>query len=95
MSPSSPSWGARCGTLTLSSQFGDVPMLRDAKRFALPIAAISVLFLLLLFGLPFALPHLASRIGGVTERVLISSVLVWMLAVGSYMSKGHRPRPIP
>src|ERR1035438_3408897 len=79
--------GGSLGILRLSLQFGDDAVLHDAKRLALPIAVVAVLFLVLLFGLPFILPHLASRIGGVTERVLIGSVLVWMLAVSTYMAK--------
>jgi len=84
--------GGALGVLQLSLQFGHDPALSDLKKFALPVAAIAVLFLVLLFGLPFILPHLASRIGGVTERVLIGSVLVWMLAISTYSAKGHRPR---
>jgi hypothetical protein len=84
--------GGALGVLGLSLQFGHDPALRDLKKFALPVAAIAVLFLVLLFGLPFVLPHLASRIGGVTERALIGSVLVWMLAVSTYLAKGHKPR---
>jgi hypothetical membrane protein len=86
--------GGAAGVLRLSLQFGDEPVLQGAKKFALPIAAVAVLFLFLLFGLPFAAPHLASRIGGVTERVLIGSTLVWILALSVYFGRkdGFAPR---
>jgi len=84
--------GGALGALQLSLKFGDDPVLRGLKRVALPVAAIAVLFLVLLFGLPFILPHLASRIGGVTERVLIGSVLVWMVVVSTHFARGHAPR---
>ena len=45
--------GGALGVLGLSLQFGHDPALRDLKKFALPVAAIAVLFLVLLFGLPF------------------------------------------
>ena len=83
--------GGSLGVLRLSLQFGDDPVLRGAKRLALPIAVVAVLFLVLLFGLPVMLPHIATRIGGLTERVLIGTVLVWMLAVSTYMAKDRNP----
>jgi hypothetical protein len=86
--------GGALGVLRLSLRFGDDPALRAAKRFALPLAGIAVLFLVLLFGLPFALPHLATLIGGLTERVLIGSILVWILTVSVYLERGRGPRSV-
>lgn len=67
--------GGAMGTLALSTQLGYARSLRSAGRFATPIASIAVLFLVLLFGLPFVAPRFASNIGGVTERILIGSLL--------------------
>lgn len=77
------------GVLDLSLRFGDEPALSGARRFALPLAVIAVLFLVLLFGLPFVTPHLASRIGGLTERVLIAAVLLWVFGVSAFMGTGR------
>jgi len=82
--------GGSLGVLHLSLRFGEDPVMRDVKRLALPAAAVAVLFLVLLFGLPFALPHLASRIGGITERVLIASVLVWIMTVSAHLAMGRK-----
>ena len=86
--------GGAVGILRLSLRFGDDPAMRAARRFALPLAVIAVLFLVLLFGLPFAVPHVAARIGGLTERVLIGSILVWILAVSVYLQGGNRPKAV-
>jgi len=79
--------GGAVGVLSLSRRFADDPALRSARRFALPLAAIAILFLVLLFGLPFVIPHLAARFGGLTERVLIGSILVWILAVSVHLER--------
>jgi hypothetical protein len=86
--------GGALGILRLSLRFGDDPAMRAARRFALPLAGIAVLFLVLLFGLPFAVPHIAARIGGLTERVLIGSILVWILTVSVYLQRGDRPKAV-
>ncbi len=83
--------GGALGVLSLSLQFERDPALRGARKFALPIAVVAVLFFVLLFGLPFSAPHFASRVGGVTERVLIGSVLLWILYVSVFLSRGQRP----
>jgi Protein of unknown function (DUF998) len=83
--------GGALGVLRLSLRFGDDPALRAARRFALPLAGIAVLFLALLFGLPFVIPHLAARIGGLTERVLIGSILVWILTVSVHLERIEGP----
>jgi hypothetical protein len=85
--------GGALGVLRLSLRFGDDPALRAAKRFALPLAGVAILFLVLFFGLPFLIPHIAARIGGLTERVLIGSVLLWILTVSIYLEK-TAPRPV-
>jgi Protein of unknown function (DUF998) len=84
--------GGALGILRLSLRFGDDPMMRAARRFALPLAGTAILFLVLLFGLPFALPHLAARIGGLTERVLIGSILTWILTISVYLERREGPR---
>ncbi len=83
--------GGALGVLLLSLQFGEDPAMRPVKKLALPVAAVAVLFLALLFGLPFVLPHLASRIGGITERTLIASILLWMMTVSAYLAKRRKP----
>jgi hypothetical protein len=88
--------GGAFGTISISMKLGDYETLRGARRFALALAAVAVLFLLLLFGLPFVAPHLASKIGGVTERVLIGSVLTWILYVSVYLVRRKETlAPVP
>ena len=83
--------GGALGVLSLSLQFGEDPGMHGVKRVALLLASVAVVFLVLLFGLPFALPHLASRVGGITERVLIASVLIWIVTVSAYLVTRRRP----
>ena len=78
--------GAAFGTLSLSRAFGRDPALKDL-RYATPIAVLAVVFVFVLYGGPAVLPHAASKVGGLVERVFIGLVLVWMLAVSASMLK--------
>lgn len=75
---------AAVGTLLLSRGFVRRTEL-GVTRLALPIAVLSVVFFLALYGGPVVAPHAAARVGGLTERVFIGLILVWMLAVSSSM----------
>jgi len=79
--------GGALGILDLSLHLGATPALSRLKKFSLPIAVVACLSLLLLFGLPIVAPHLGSRIGGVTERFLIGSILLWILTVSLYLGR--------
>ena len=87
--------GGTLGALDLSLRFRSVPSRRGIATFALAIAAIGLISLVLLFGLPFITPQLASRIGGVTERLLIGSVLVWILMLSLYLGRTQTRGTVP
>ena len=78
--------GGAFGTLSLSRGFGRDPALKDLRH-ATPIAFLAVVFVFVLYGGPAVLPHAASKVGGLVERVFIGLVLAWMLAVSASMLK--------
>jgi hypothetical membrane protein len=87
--------GAAFGILSLSRRFALDPALKGVARYAMPIAVLAVVFFLVLYGGEFILPHLSARIGGLTERIFIGLVLVWMLTVSAFMLKRKSPERKP
>lgn len=86
------------GELRLSLQFGDYDALRGAARHSLALAVLSVGLLLLYLGLPFLAPHFSSRVGGLTERLFLGTVLLWIAIVSAHLARGPsgaRGRPTP
>jgi hypothetical protein len=83
------------GVLLLSLRFAEDPVLRGARSFALPLGVLSVLALCALFGLPFLAPHFSSRVGGLSERVLIGSVLAWTVSMALYLARRGARAPGP
>jgi hypothetical protein len=79
--------GGTVGVFLLSRRLKENPALRGIAGVAMAIAVIAVVSFVLLYGLPFIVPHFAARIGGVTERLLIASVLVWMLVLSVRLGK--------
>ena len=77
--------GGAFGTFAISQQlrqreFGGL------KRMALPISVIVVVLWVIEFALPFAAHQLNDRIGGLTERLFLGSVLFWIAAVSAYFA---------
>jgi hypothetical membrane protein len=66
------------GTLAISLKLRQKREFEDLTRFALPLSLIVILFWVVEFGLPFVFPHLNARIGGLTERLFLGSVLLWI-----------------
>jgi hypothetical membrane protein len=79
------------GALNLSLQFGQSQALRGVERVATAIAALAVIFCLVTLGLPFVVPHLSTRIGGLDERVFLAMVFLWMTTVSIHLLR-YRPR---
>jgi hypothetical membrane protein len=79
------------GALSLSRQFGQTQTLRGVERIAVALAVLAVLSCLVTLGLPFVVPHLASRIGGLDERVFLAMVLLWMTSVSIHLLR-YKPR---
>jgi hypothetical membrane protein len=78
------------GTLVLSRHFGEANVTKGAKKFALPLGWLSVFLLLVDFLGQFLVPRLATRIGGLTERLFLGSVMLWILVVSVYMVSRKR-----
>jgi hypothetical membrane protein len=73
--------GGALGALMLSSQFGNSELLRGAKKASTWIAILSVVLLVVGLG------TLPTRIGGLTERLFLGSVLLWIGYVSAYLTK--------
>ncbi len=95
--------GGAFGTYFLAVGFPDDPRLARTEAFARPLAILSIVLCLLDLGLPFAAPHLAARVGGLTERLFLGSVLLWIFLVALVLARMRgddradppRPDPIP
>lgn len=88
--------GGAFGAIRLSMQMNDIPALAGVRRVALAVAALAVALVLVDLGLPFVLPHFASRVGGLTERLFLGSVLLWIGVVSVYAARhGFRGRAGP
>jgi len=74
-------FGGAFGALLLSLQFGKNRALQGAKRLARLIAILSVVLLLV------GLVSIAGPIGGLTERMFLGSVLLWVAVVAIYLAR--------
>ena len=82
--------GGAFGALAISQKMGKNRELEGLKRIALPMAVIVVLLWVVEFALPFIFPHLNARVGGLTERLFLGSVLLWIGVVSSYVITNMR-----
>jgi len=74
---------ASVGALSLSRSFSRESLLDGAAGYAETIAILAVVaFLVLLFG-PAVLPRASAKFGGLTERVFLGLVLLWMLTISA------------
>lgn len=73
------------GELSVSLQFKNSEALRGAAGMATAIAVLAVIACLVDLGLPFVAPHLATRIGGLTERIFLAFVLLWIAMVSVHL----------
>jgi hypothetical protein len=80
------------GALAISIRMGGNQTLTTLRRFALPVAALAVVFCLLELGATFFSPHLAARYGGLFERLFLGTMLVWIAGISAHMLK-HDPKP--
>ena len=77
--------GGALGILVLSKHFGENMSTNGAKRIGLALGWLSVLLLIVELGVQFLLPHFAERFFGLTERLFLGSVLLWILSIAVYM----------
>jgi Protein of unknown function (DUF998) len=76
---------APLGELSISLKIDRVKALAGVKNIALVVAVLGVLFMVFYWGfLPF-LHHLKSSYGGLFERLLIGSVILWMGIMATYI----------
>jgi hypothetical protein len=83
--------GGAFGTLAISLKLREIEAFNGLKRVAMPLSVIVVVLWVIEFGLPFAFPHINGRIGGLTERLFLGSVLLWIGLVSSYFATHMRP----
>jgi hypothetical membrane protein len=83
--------GGAFGTLAISLKLEQNRLFEGLKRIALPLSVLVIVFWAIEFGLPFVFPHLNARIGGLTERLFLGSVLFWMGVVSAYLATHMRP----
>jgi hypothetical protein len=76
--------GGAFGTLAVSQRLGRE--FGGLKRITLPLSVIVVLFWVVELGLPFVAPHLNGRIDGLTERLFLGSVLLWIGVLSAYFA---------
>ena len=84
--------GGAFGTFVISREMEQNPKFEGLKRIALPLSVIVIIFWVIEFGLPFIVPHLNARIGGLTERLFLASVLLWLGTVSAYLATLKRPK---
>ena len=83
------------GTLVISLKLDDkVTLQRGLRRIALPLAVIVVICWVIEFGVPFVVPHLNEKIGGLTERLFLGSVLLWIGACSAYLVTRKASEPV-
>lgn len=85
--------GGAFGALLLSMEFKRFSSFKTAESISVVFAALSVLLLLVDLAMPFIAPHLNSRIGGLTERLFLGSVLLWIGVVSALLYKHGSSKP--
>lgn len=76
------------GTLEVSRKLGKSNEFRTlARKVALPLSLVVMAAWLIEFILPFVAPHVNSRIGGLTERLFLGAMLLWLGGVSTYLAK--------
>ena len=84
--------GGAFGTLAISQKLGEDQTSQGLKRIALPLSELVVVLWAVEFVLPFIFPHLNSRIGGLTERLFLGSVLLWIGVLSVYFATRRRQK---
>jgi len=77
--------GGAFGALLISRELGQNRELERLKRVALPLSVVVIVLWLIEFTLPFAAHHLNGQIGGLTERLFLGSVLLWIGTSSAYL----------
>jgi hypothetical membrane protein len=84
-------FGGAVGVFALADHFGESETLRPLKSSALALAIVVVALFVVELGAGFVIPRLAARVGGLTERLFLASVLSWTLLVSVYLALRTSP----
>jgi len=74
-------FGGAFGAIVMSSRFGNSQVLQGTKKTALPIAVLAVVFLFIGLG------TISGPIGGLTERLFLGLVLLWVAVVSLHLAR--------
>jgi len=85
--------GGAFGTLAISSNLKHFKVFKDLTQLAWPVSVIAVISWVVEFALPFVAPHLNARIGGLTERIFLGAVLLWIGLVSGYLARKKSIKP--
>jgi len=77
--------GGAFGALALSTKMRESEDLKRVRRFALPVAALAVVFCLLDLLAPFFAHHLNADYGGLLERLFLGTELFWIAGISLLM----------
>jgi len=78
--------GGALGTFAISRKLGKNHEFEGLKHIALPLSVVVLICWAIEFGVPFISAQLNARIGGLTERVFLTSVLLWIGIVSAYLA---------
>jgi Protein of unknown function (DUF998) len=82
--------GGAFGTFAISRNL--VQKFQRLRRIALPVSALVLLCWAVEFALPFIFPNLNARVGGLTERIFLGSVLLWIGVMSAYLAAHVGPK---
>jgi hypothetical membrane protein len=80
-------FGGAVGVFALADHFGDSGTLRPVKSSALALSVAVIALFVIELGAGFVVPRLADRIGGLTERLFLGAVLLWIFLVSLYLAR--------
>ena len=78
--------GGALGELSISRALRRDPVMQALRRPANAISVLAVVMLFVELGLP-VFPHLSNDIGGLTERIFLSLVLLWISVVSAHLAR--------
>jgi hypothetical protein len=77
--------GGAFGALALSTNMRGSGVLKDVRRFALPVAVLAVVFCLVDLLVPLFAHHLNADYGGLLERLFLGTELLWIAGISALM----------
>lgn len=78
--------GGAFGTVAISRSLSQSKALTGLRKVVYPLSILVAICWLVEFALPFFFPRLNTQIGGLTERVFLGSVLLWIGLASGYLA---------